>query len=269
MATIRRAFVDVEGMQLHYRQAGTGDPPLLVLAQCPASSTEWLVAMPLLAARRRVIAFDLPGLGDSEGFPEPPLMSDYARVTAAFLDMLGVGPVDVLGHHSGAAVGVALAAAAPRLVRRLALAGLPVYRRWEQRYRIIGNASPNDFDATGEAVGRGWARTAAFLKDAGVPDDLVPEYTRLVWTARLQAGPFWYRPYVAIGVWNEGLAALDAVSQPTLIIASEGDGLAREAEWQAERLQQGKVARLERGGSFPHLGNPEELAKTVDAFLLE
>ncbi|GIW07338.1 MAG: alpha/beta hydrolase [Dehalococcoidia bacterium] len=269
MTSIRRAFVQVEGMQLHYREAGSGNPPLLVLAQCPASSTEWLVAIPYLAARRRVVAFDLPGLGDSEGFPDAPFMSDYARATARFLDALGLGPVDVIGHHSGAAVAVALAAASPGAVRRLVLAGLPIYRSWERRYRIIGNAAPNDFDSTGEAVGRGWARTAAYLKDAGVPDELVPEYTRLVWTARLQAGAYWYRPYVAIAVWNEGLAALDAVNHPTLIVATEGDSLAFEADWQAERLRHGRVGRLDRGGSFPHLGNAEGLAKLVDAFLAD
>jgi pimeloyl-ACP methyl ester carboxylesterase len=269
MTRIGRAFIDVEGMQLHYRAAGSGDPPLVVLAQCPASSSEWLVALPWLARRRRVLAFDLPGLGDSESFPEPPFITDYARVAAGFVAALGLGPVDVIGHHSGAAVALALAATSPAVVRRLVLVGLPVYQHWERRYRILANATPNDFDTTGEAVGRGWARTAAFLRDAGVPDDRIPDYTRLVWTARLQAGAFWYRPYVAIAVWNDGLAALEAAPHPTLIVAVEGDGLAREAEWQAARMRRGQVARLERGGSFPHLGNPEGLARVVDDFLAE
>ncbi|MCS6802314.1 MAG: alpha/beta hydrolase [Chloroflexota bacterium] len=269
MGKLRRAFVDVEGRQLHYRDGGAGDPPLLVLAQCPASSAEWMVALPLLAARRRVIAFDLPGLGDSEELPEPPLMSDYARVTAAFLAALGLGPVDVLGHHSGAAIAVALAAAFPAAVRRLVLVGVPIYRSWEQRYRILARAVPNDFDATGEAVGHGWARTAASLREAGVPDDRVPEYTRLVWIARLQAGTYWYRPYVAIAVWNDALAALDHVEQPAMIVAVAGDGLAQEADWQAQRLRGGRLARLERGGSFPHLGNPVGLTQIVDAFLAD
>lgn len=267
MTRIRRAFIEVDGLQLHYRDVGQGDPPLVVLAQCPASSSEWLAALPLLAGRRRVLALDLPGLGDSESFPEPPFINDYARAVAGFVTTLDVGPVDVIGHHSGAAVALALATTSPAVVRRLVLVGLPVYQQWERRYRILANATPNDFDTTGEAVGRGWARTAALLRDAGVPDDLIPDYTRLVWTARLQAGAFWYRPYVAIAVWNDGLAALEAAPHPALIVAVEGDGLAREAEWQAARMRHGQVARLERGGSFPHLGNPQGLAKVVDAFL--
>ncbi|GIW11073.1 MAG: alpha/beta hydrolase fold protein [Dehalococcoidia bacterium] len=269
MVKLRRGFLEVEDLQLHYRELPGAGPPLLVLAQCPASSAEWLITLPLLARSRRVVALDLPGLGDSEEFREPPLMPDYARVVAGALAALGAGPFDLLGHHTGAAVALAVAAQAPEQVRRLVFVGLPVYQRWQQRYRILGRAAPNDFDTTGEAVQQGWARTATLLREAGVAEAHLPDYTRLVWTARLQAGPYWFRPYVALAVWNEGRALLARVPHPTLIVAVTGDTLALEAEWQAEQLPAGRVASLSRGGSYPHLGNPTELAEVVDRFLRE
>src|SRR5690349_18588816 len=83
---IRRSFIDVEGLQVHYRQAEGGSRgDVVILHKCPGSSIEWLEIIEALAGLGwRVSAMDLPGLGDSEPFAGPPEVEDYGRIVAGF-----------------------------------------------------------------------------------------------------------------------------------------------------------------------------------------
>ena len=53
--------------QLHYRDAGSGDP-ILLLHQTPRSLDEFAELQPLLARNHRVIAMDMVGFGGSDCF---------------------------------------------------------------------------------------------------------------------------------------------------------------------------------------------------------
>jgi haloalkane dehalogenase len=56
--------VQVDGLDLHYLEAGAGEPVLL-LHGWPTSAFLWRNVMPIMADRCRVIALDLPGFGAS------------------------------------------------------------------------------------------------------------------------------------------------------------------------------------------------------------
>lgn len=72
---------------------------------------------------RRIVAFDVPGTGDSDLLPTAPLMASYAWFTRRLLDRLGYAAVDVLGHSWGGLLAQHLAIQHPRRVRRLVLVG--------------------------------------------------------------------------------------------------------------------------------------------------
>src|SRR4051812_27126853 len=63
----RGAFIEVDGVRLHYIEKGTGSPVVLLHGnQAMADDFEISGVFDLIAEKHRVIAFDRPGFGYSE-----------------------------------------------------------------------------------------------------------------------------------------------------------------------------------------------------------
>ncbi len=113
MASASSHEVEVEGLRLHYLEAGEGDPVLL-LHGWPTSSFLWRNLIPILAEGNRVIAPDLPGFGRSD----KPLDASYSfgfynRVLDGFLSAVGVSRLHGLAVHDiGGPIGLHWASAA-------------------------------------------------------------------------------------------------------------------------------------------------------------
>lgn len=128
---LRFGYADSPFGQLHYAEQGTGRP-LLLLHQTPRSWAEFRELIPLLAPHRRVIAMDMVGFGASVKARAPHTIELFAAGALALLDALGIERADVLGHHTGGAVAVEMAASAPERVGLLVLSSAP----WiDSRYR--------------------------------------------------------------------------------------------------------------------------------------
>jgi len=133
MSRIRRGFVDVPGGQVHYRTAGAGATPLVMLHASPGSAKQLEGLIAPLAAHRRVVALDTRGNGDSTPLSiDSPTIHDFAAATIAALDALDLGHCDLYGTHTGASIAMEVALAAPRRVRRLVLDGMGLYGAQEQ-----------------------------------------------------------------------------------------------------------------------------------------
>ena len=120
-------FLDVDGLRLHYLEAGAGEPVLL-LHGWPTSSFLWRQVMPPIAEGNRVIALDLPGFGQSD----KPLDVSYSfryfeRVLDAALDALGIESTGLAVHDLGGPVGIYWACRRPQRLRRLAILNTLVY----------------------------------------------------------------------------------------------------------------------------------------------
>ena len=107
------------------REEGSGaGRPVLLLHGVPETSSIWRDVAPTLAAGRRVLAPDLPGLGGSAysgGFDVPSLV----RQLVALVEAEAQGPVDLVGHDWGGSLALALAGARPDLVARLVVINAP------------------------------------------------------------------------------------------------------------------------------------------------
>lgn len=121
----RSAFIEVEGVRLHYVTGGEGEP-LVLLHGWGSTWYMWRKVMPQLAERYTVIVPDLPGLGDSEvpegGFDK----ATTAGRVRALVQQLGFSNINLVGHDIGLMVAYAYAAAHPSEVRRLALVEAPI-----------------------------------------------------------------------------------------------------------------------------------------------
>jgi len=94
--------VDVAGTRARYLEAGSGQP-LIVVHGLGQSSTAWRRVMPALASRRRTIAIDLPGFGESPAPESQPYGGPeyFSRVVDALGSALDLGQVDAIGHSAG------------------------------------------------------------------------------------------------------------------------------------------------------------------------
>ncbi|GAC1550716.1 MAG: alpha/beta hydrolase [Vulcanimicrobiaceae bacterium] len=116
-------FLTVDGVTMHYIDAGTGSP--IVLIHGNAMSGEDYVASGIvadLARRHRVIVFDRPGFGHTErprGTDWTPIRQ--AALIHAALAQLGIADAVVVGHSLGSLVAVALAIAHREDARALVL----------------------------------------------------------------------------------------------------------------------------------------------------
>ncbi|MDE1150823.1 MAG: alpha/beta fold hydrolase [Azospirillaceae bacterium] len=156
---ISRGYVPGPHGQLHYRQAGpqgaVAGRPLVLFHQNPSSSFEFEVLMAELARDRRVLAFDTPGYGMSDGPSEPLSMAGYAGILADALPAVGIDSAlgcDVYGFHTGALIAVEVALARPDLVRAVALTGLPMRSPEERAERLAAARNPTPLDEAGETA---------------------------------------------------------------------------------------------------------------------
>ena len=96
--------VSANGIQLHYELAGDAGP-LVVLTHGLGGRLEfWTPHVDALAARHRVLRWDLRGAGRSEKPAGPYDPALFARDLAALLDAVGARAAYVVGHSGGGVV---------------------------------------------------------------------------------------------------------------------------------------------------------------------
>ena len=96
------------GMDMDHKRVGSGQP-LLLIHGLAGSRNSFDTIIDGLAARREVIAVDLPGFGASTTPPGDGTMAEYADALTAFVDEQGLRGVDVVGSSMGARLAVELA----------------------------------------------------------------------------------------------------------------------------------------------------------------
>jgi pimeloyl-ACP methyl ester carboxylesterase len=141
---VERRFVQTPRACIHVAIAGQGEP-LLLLHQTPRSWDEFRDALPLLGRRYRAIAMDTVGFGDSEALPAgEDSIESWASCAFDLLDALGIDRIVPVGHHTGAAIAVEMAATRPERVRALILSASPYVdaaRRAAPKKKVIDEVS--------------------------------------------------------------------------------------------------------------------------------
>jgi len=119
--------VEVAGLSVAYRRAGTG-PPLLLVHGGLGDSRDWRRQLEGLADGFTVVAWDAPGCGGSDDPPERFRLPEYADCLAGFVAALGLERPHVLGLSFGGGLALELYRRHPRLPRSLVLAS--AYAGW-------------------------------------------------------------------------------------------------------------------------------------------
>jgi len=117
-------LIETTSGQVAVRAEGAPNAPTLLLCQRFRGAIEdWDPRLiTALARKRRVIRFDMPGIGASPG-ETPDSVRDMAAVVLALLDALGLDCVDMLGWSLGGYIAQSFTLTWPQRVRRLVIAG--------------------------------------------------------------------------------------------------------------------------------------------------
>jgi pimeloyl-ACP methyl ester carboxylesterase len=125
-------FVTLNGIQVHYKTAGSSEPVYLLLHGFLANTYTWHRVFDELAQNGRVIAFDRPAFGLS-GRPlawegeNPYSMISQVRLAVALLDHLDVDKAVFVGNSAGGTVAAEIALAHPERTQALVLLDAAIY----------------------------------------------------------------------------------------------------------------------------------------------
>ncbi|MGH9844210.1 MAG: alpha/beta fold hydrolase [Blastocatellia bacterium] len=268
----------VEGVKLHYLTAGQGEP-LILLHGYTQTSRMWKPIIPLLAGKFRVIAPDLPGIGDSDIPVDGLDMKTAAIRIHALAKSLGVAKASVVGHDIGLMVAYAYAAQFPAETEKLVVmdAFLPGVEGWEAVYNNPGIWHFRFNSPTPEALVRGRERTyfEHFWNDfAADKTHSIPEADRKAYAAaysrpgRMHAG---WAYFVSFQQAAQDFAQFSQtkLTIPVLAIGGEkanGELLARQMKLVASDVI---VVVLKNTGHWVLEERPKETTDALINFLLD
>lgn len=173
MTGTRYRTVDVDGVSIFYREAGSPDrPTILLLHGFPTSSFMYRDLLADLADAFHLVAPDYPGFGYSD---QPPMeafdysFDRYADLIAAFTDELELTDYSLYVQDYGAPVGFRLATARPERVRALVVQNGNAYDAGLTEFWEPIRAYWTDPDYSGEIADR--------LREFITPDGVRWQYT--------------------------------------------------------------------------------------------
>ncbi len=241
-----------------------------MLHASPGSARMLLPLVRAFAGRRRLIAPDTRGNGDSSPLAaQVPEIADFARATLDFADAMRLDSFDVFGTHTGASIAAETAILAPDRVGHLVIESMGLWDAARQAEHLARNAPEVAPDLIGSQFNWAWhyyrdqhlfwpwydrsaaARLAGGLPDPGALHEGVVEILKALAT--------YHRSYRAAARYPKR-ERLARVTVPTLVASARSDALHRYLD---------EMHSLVRGSSrimFEELETPEGLALAAQAY---
>ena len=213
--------VRVDDIDVHYAEAGMGEPLLLIMG-FGGDHTAWAFQTGAFARRYRVVAFDNRGAGQTSAPDQPYTTAMMAADARGLMDALGIDRAHVIGVSMGGMIAQELALAHPQRVRSLHL-GCTFARA--DAYMLALNAAWRDMRI---GLGRDQTlRTLALWLFAPTTYAERPDLVEMLLQNAL-ANPY---PQSVAGFLRQGEAIathdaidrLEAIRCPTLVSVAEDD----------------------------------------------
>ncbi len=272
-------FVEVDGITVHYKMAGSGSPVLFLLHGFASSTFTWREVIGPLSEVGTVVAFDRPGFGLTERplkwtGPSPYSYESHAELTVKLMRTLGFDRAILVGNSAGGTVALLTALNYPEHVEALILVDPAVYVRgfipgWLRpllntpQVRHLGPLLARSIRKWGIDFGRSaWHN----------PDKLTPE----IWEgyARFLRAENWDR-----ALWEVFRAAgpprlegrLKEVVVPVLVITGDDDRLIppEQSIRLSREIPGARLVIIPECGHVPQEECPEPFIDAVKSFLQE
>jgi pimeloyl-ACP methyl ester carboxylesterase len=269
-------FVEIEGVRVHYQEAGLkGAPSVLLIHGFTASNFVWKdVLLPIAAAGFRVIAPDLVGFGFS-GKPENGeyTIDAQARMITGLMDQLGIERATILGSSYGGAIAATCALDYPERVERLVLVDAVINDHAKSRPLLRLAAAP----VLGNFISPLMLGSRKLVQQQ-LRRGYAPENRHLFDDVRAAAH---HRPLVAASTQRAALLTLrrwkasriereaHRIEQPTLLMWGEVDPEIPLAHGRRlfEEIPQSQLIIFRRCGHMPMEEYPREFVEVLTDFL--
>jgi pimeloyl-ACP methyl ester carboxylesterase len=248
----------VQGLRTRVEIRGEG-PPLLLIMGIWGELAAWDPVLRLLAGFQ-TIAFDAPGIGDTQvpSYPRP--WPEHARFAAGVLDAVGIRRAHVLGMSFGGLVAQQLAILAPDRVDRLVLVSTTsgVLHVPGQPSAMLGLlrpwTSPDVLRDAGSVFGGRIRREPQLMDRLGIrtPRTLAAYLHRLSGLSG-----WWGLPWT--------------IRQPTLVLTGDDDPIVPSSNSRilAACLPNARLHIIRGGGHLVLFDSPGEVAPLIGGFLRE
>lgn len=239
---------------------GGASTPIVFLHGVGSDKSVWAPQLAHFGARRRAIAFDYPGYGDSDTAAPGTTRDDYAAAILEALRALGVGQAHVCGLSLGGVVAIAMHAWAPDRCASLILADSFAIHPQGQAIYDRSIAASHDMRALAEA------RVDVLLAQPAAPavrSEVIATMSRI--------DPAAYR-IGAEAVWlADQRERVRAIAVPTLIVCGEQDQptppqLSRELH---AMVCGSGIQTVANAGHLTNLEQPAEFNRLVGDFLAQ
>ena len=260
----RETTLKVGGHPTRLWEAGAGVAPPAVFFAGIGGLPRWIPFLDHLAERRRVLVPALPGFPGAEAFRHLDSLLDWIVHAVETLEALDQGPVDLIGSSVGGALAAEVAAIAGGLVNRLVLvAPFGVYDEADPAADIWAQVpGPDSIPNLVCADPQNWKTVWTVPEGAPAIDWQVMHSRAMEASARLLF------PFGDTGV----VSRLHRVVKSTLLVRGEQDRVlpaSYNARFAAALAGPVRSASIPDAGHLPEFDKPEELAREINAFLVD
>lgn len=270
-------FDNVNGINIHYKTYGRGEPTFILLHGFGASVFSWREVVEPLAQHGTVIAYDRPAFGLTERPLEWEGESPYGPqaqvdIVLGLMDELGVEKAILVGNSAGGTVSMQVALQHPERVEALILVDAAVY---------AGGGAPSwsrpilktpQMNHVGPLIARQLqAQGVEFIKTAWhdpskITQDIFDGYQKPLQIAN------WDKALWQLTVASEesGLVErLAEITMPTLVITGDDDRIVptEQSLRLADELPNAELKVIAQSGHLPHEEKPVEFMQAVTEFL--
>ena len=270
-------FDNVNGINIHYKTYGQGEPTFILLHGFGASVFSWREVVEPLAQHGTVIAYDRPAFGLTERPLEWEGESPYGPqaqvdIVLGLMDELGVEKAILVGNSAGGTVSMQVALQHPEKVEALILVDAAVY---------AGGGAPSwsrpilktpQMNHVGPLIARQLqAQGVEFIKTAWhdpskITQDIFDGYQKPLQIAN------WDKALWQLTVASEesGLVErLAEITMPTLVITGDDDRIVptEQSLRLADELPNAELKVIAQSGHLPHEEKPLEFMQAVTEFL--
>ena len=261
------ATININGINLYYKEAGSGEPLLLVHGT-GFNADVWELVFDALARDYRTIAYDRRAYQRSQGSPPP--TADYGRQQgedmAALLQALGAAPANIVGWSAGGIHALHATLIYPDRVKRLVLYEPPLYA-----VRFIDFPLFKGFIKTNllKAIGRKQAAAESFARMVLAYQDGRNSYNQLSseFRAKLAADAGTLLAEFAAGTGDELkpeiLGAQIKVPVTLLVGEQSPSSLKKATENLAKILHNAPIVWLPESNHLAQVDQPDRFVKAV------
>lgn len=273
-------FIEIEGVKIHYKEAGSGARAFVLLHPFGGSAYSWREVMGDFAKYGRVIAYDRPAFGLTERpMPEdwesnPYGMKANIEILRGLLDAFGVEKAVLVGNSAGGGVAAAFALEYPERVDELILVdpgvgggrgpqfpawALPLM--WTPQMRHLGPLMMRDYqESLPSTLERGW------FDQTKLTEEIRSKHLQILKIEN------WDRAFYELTfapAYPELRPLLPGLTVPALIVAGQEDRLIRSWYFEAiaSEIPGAQLKLIPRCGHVPQEECPAPFMKVVLEYL--